>query len=44
MRIIRDNNLTVERFNQLKQFYDQQGDFHQEVQQMLLEVQIQQFR
>ncbi len=44
MRIIRDNNLTVERFNQLKQFYDQQGDFHQEVQQMLLEVQKQQFR
>ena len=44
MRIIRDNNLTVPRFNQLKQFYDQGGDFHQEVQQMLLEVQTQQFR
>ncbi len=44
MRIIRNNNLTVQRFNQLKQFYDQGGDFHQEVQQMLLEVQTQQFR
>ena len=44
MRIIRDNNLTVQRFNQLKQFYDQGGDFHQQVQQMLLEVQTQQFR
>ena len=44
MRIIRDNNLTVQRFNQLKQYYDQRGDFHQEVQQMLLDVQTQEFR
>ncbi|WP_238568947.1 DUF4168 domain-containing protein [Xenococcus sp. PCC 7305] len=36
MRIIRDNNLSVERFNQLKQYYDQGGDFHQQVQKMLL--------
>ncbi|MEM9275561.1 MAG: DUF4168 domain-containing protein [Cyanobacteria bacterium P01_F01_bin.143] len=39
MRIIRDNNLTVQRFNQLKQYYDQRGDFHQQVQQMLLDAQ-----
>lgn len=44
MRIIRANNLTVQRFNQLKQFYDQRGEFHQRVQQMLLEVQTQEFR
>ena len=44
MRIIRDNNLTVPRFNQLKQYYDQGGDFHQQVQQMLLEVQNQEIR
>ena len=44
MRIIRDNNLTVIRFNQLKQYYDQGGDFHHQVQQMLLEVQTQEFR
>ncbi len=44
MRIIRDNNLTVQRFNQLKQYYDQGGDFHRKVQQMLLDVQTQEFR
>ena len=44
MRIIRNNNLTVPRFNKLKQYYDQGGDFHQQVQRMLLEVQIQEFR
>jgi len=39
MRIIRDNNLTVQRFNQLKKYYDQGDDFYQQVQQRLLDVQ-----
>ncbi len=37
--IIRNNNLTVRRFNQLKKEYDNGGQFHQQVQQMLIDFQ-----
>jgi hypothetical protein len=42
MRIVRNNNLTVNRFNELKQVYDRGGDFYQEVQNKLIELQNQQ--
>ncbi len=37
--IIRNNNLSIRRFNELKQDYDRGGEFHQQVQQMLIDFQ-----
>ncbi|MDJ0744659.1 MAG: DUF4168 domain-containing protein [Xenococcaceae cyanobacterium MO_167.B27] len=37
--IIRNNNLTIRRFNELKRSYDGGGEFHRQVQQMLLRLQ-----
>ncbi|HHP7232212.1 MAG TPA: DUF4168 domain-containing protein [Xenococcaceae cyanobacterium] len=42
INIIRDNNLSVQRFNELKMNYDSGGQFHQQVQQMLIDFQNQQ--
>lgn len=39
MQIVGDNNLSIERFNQLKTYYDRGGSFYQEVQQQLLNMQ-----
>ena len=38
-RIVRQNNLSFSRFNQLKNRYDRRGSFYQEVQQQLLQIQ-----
>ena len=38
-QIVRENNLSIQRFNQLKTYYDRRGSFHQEVQQELLNLQ-----
>ena len=38
-QIVRDNNLTIRRFNQLKNRYDRGGSFYQQVQQQLLNLQ-----
>lgn len=38
-QIVRRNNLSIERFNQLKNYYDRGGSFYQEVQQQLLNLQ-----
>ena len=37
--IIRNNNLTIQRFNELKKDYDHGGEFHRQVQQMLIHLQ-----
>jgi hypothetical protein len=39
MQIVRNNNLTIHRFNQLKQFYDNGGDFYDQVQNVLIQLQ-----
>ena len=38
-QIVRQNNLTISRFNQLKNRYDRGGSFYQQVQQQLLNLQ-----
>jgi len=38
-RIVRQNNLSFSRFNQLKNRYDSRGSFYREVQQQLLQLQ-----
>ncbi|WP_449002394.1 DUF4168 domain-containing protein [Myxosarcina sp. GI1(2024)] len=38
-QIVRDNNLTVNRFNELKQYYDRGDDFYQQVQNILIDLQ-----
>ena len=37
--IIRNNNLSIRRFNQLKKEYDNGGQFHRQVQQILIDFQ-----
>lgn len=37
--IIRNNNLSIQRFNELKRSYDNGGEFHQQIQQMLIDLQ-----
>lgn len=37
--IVRQNNLTIDRFNELKTYYDRQDDFYQQVQGVLLKLQ-----
>ena len=44
INIIEDNNLSIERFNELKRDYDRGGEFHQQVQQMLIRLQNQKSR
>ena len=39
LEIVQRNNLSVERYNQLKNDYEQQGEFYQQVQNKLLELQ-----
>jgi hypothetical protein len=38
-QIVGDNNLSIQRFNQLKIYYDRGGSFYQQVQQQLLNLQ-----
>lgn len=38
-KIVQENNLSIQRFNQLKTRYDQGGSFYQQVQQQLLDLQ-----
>ncbi|MEO1004994.1 MAG: DUF4168 domain-containing protein [Cyanobacteria bacterium J06638_38] len=38
-QIVRENNLTINRFNELKTHYDRQDSFYQEVQGILLKLQ-----
>ena len=38
-RIVRENNLSVERFNQLKNYYDRRDSFYKQVQEQLLNIQ-----
>ena len=38
-QIVQQNNLTVDRFNELKGYYDRQDSFYQQVQSILLELQ-----
>ena len=38
-QIVRENNLSIQRFNQLKTYYDRGGSFHDQVQQQLLNLQ-----
>ena len=37
-KIVQRHNLTIDRFNQLKRFYDRGGDFYQQVQNVLKEL------
>ena len=37
--IVRQNNLTIDRFNELKTYYDRQDDFYHQVQSILLKLQ-----
>lgn len=39
LEIVKRNNLTVERYNELKTYYDRQDSFYREVQGILLELQ-----
>ena len=38
-RIVRQNNLSIERFNQLKSSYDSRGEFFEQVQEQLIDMQ-----
>ncbi len=38
-QIVRDHNLTIDRFNELKQRYDRGDDFYQQVQKILIDLQ-----
>ncbi len=38
-QIVRNHNLTIDRFNQLKQYYDRGDDFYQKVQKILIDLQ-----
>jgi Domain of unknown function (DUF4168) len=38
-QIILDNNLTIARYNQLKKLYDREGEFYQQVQSVLIQMQ-----
>ncbi len=38
-QIVRQHNLTIDRFNQLKQYYDRGDDFYQQVQNILIDLQ-----
>jgi hypothetical protein len=38
-QIVQQNNLTIDRFNQLKTYYDRRDDFYQQVQNILLKLQ-----
>ena len=38
-QIVRENNLTIDRFNELKSYYDRRDSFYQEVQNALIELQ-----
>lgn len=38
-QIVQQNNLTVDRFNELKSYYDRQDSFYQQVQNILLKLQ-----
>jgi hypothetical protein len=40
-QIVQRNNLTINRFNELKQVYDRGGSFYQQVQNILIELQSQ---
>ena len=44
INIIRNNNLSIQRFNELKRDYDSGGEFHQQVQQTLIRFQNQKLR
>jgi Domain of unknown function (DUF4168) len=39
LQIVGENNLSIQRFNQLKTYYDRGGSFYQQVQQQLLNLQ-----
>ena len=39
-KIVQHHNLTINRFNQLKTFYDRGGKFYQQVQNVLNELQL----
>lgn len=39
LEIVQRNNLTIDRFNELKTYYDRQDDFYQQVQNILLKLQ-----
>ncbi len=39
-KIVQRNDLTIDRFNQLKQFYDRGGQFYQQVQDALKDLQL----
>ena len=39
LEIVKQNNLTVERYNELKTYYDRQDSFYQQVQSILLQLQ-----
>ena len=38
-QIVREHNLTVNRFNELKQYYDRGDDFYRQVQKILIDLQ-----
>ena len=38
-QIVRENNLSVDRFNELKSYYERRDDFYQQVQNTLIELQ-----
>ena len=38
-QIVRQHNLTIDRFNELKQYYDRGDDFYQQVQRILIDLQ-----
>ncbi|WP_036478369.1 DUF4168 domain-containing protein [Myxosarcina sp. GI1] len=38
-QIVREHNLTIDRFNELKQYYDRGDDFYQQVQNILIDLQ-----
>ena len=38
-QIVRENNLSIDRFNELKSYYDRRDDFYQQVQNTLIELQ-----
>jgi hypothetical protein len=38
-QIVREHNLSIDRFNELKQYYDRGDDFYQQVQKILIDLQ-----
>ncbi len=39
LQIVRQNNLSIDRFNELKSYYDRRDNFYQQVQKVLLKLQ-----